>query len=97
MAERPNEPRRGRGVSGPSVGWRQNRTEAPSVGERLWSVHELAEFLGVPVQTIYWWRYRGEGPPAVRIGRHLRFRPADVERWLAERADASESTGKARS
>lgn len=55
--------------------------------EPLWTVGDLARFLGVPAQTIYVWRCRGYGPPGVRIGRHLRFRPSDVERWLAERAD----------
>lgn len=45
----------------------------------------LATLLGVPLQTIYAWRTRGEGPPAHKIGRHLRYRPEDVEQWLGSR------------
>jgi excisionase family DNA binding protein len=52
---------------------------APS---RLLSVEELSALLQVPIQTIYHWRYRGDGPRPMRIGRHLRFDPADVARWL---------------
>ncbi len=43
---------------------------------------EVADYLRVPLRTLYRWRYAGEGPPAFRVGRHLRFRWADVEEWL---------------
>jgi excisionase family DNA binding protein len=51
--------------------------------EELWSPEDLAQYLGVPLATLYAWRYRGEGPPALKVGRHLRYRVADVEQWLA--------------
>lgn len=54
---------------------------------RLLTVRELAEHLQVPLKTIYTWRYKGIGPPAVRIGRYLRFRAEDVAAWLEERAN----------
>ena len=57
-------------------------------GERLMSVQELADFLDVPVKTIYAWRYHGEGPRGFRVGRHVRFRWADVQVWLADRIAA---------
>lgn len=60
-----------------------------SEAERLWTVEELARFLGVPVATVYQWRYRRQGPPGIRVGRHLRFRRADIERWLSERLSVS--------
>lgn len=47
----------------------------------------LATWLELPVSTIYEWRYKRVGPPGVKVGRHVRFRRADVERWLAERAE----------
>lgn len=50
--------------------------------EPLATVEELATYLGVPVATIYAWRYRREGPPGFRVGRHLRFRWSDVEDWI---------------
>lgn len=57
--------------------------------EKLLSIDELASMLQVPKKTVHQWRYVGHGPPALKVGRHLRFRPSDVERWLEERADRS--------
>jgi excisionase family DNA binding protein len=54
------------------------------------SIQELADFLDVPVKTIYAWRYHGEGPQGFRVGRHVRFRWCDVEAWLADRMAAEE-------
>lgn len=48
----------------------------------LWTVQDLAEYLGVPVETIYTWRTKGYGPPGRRVGKYLRYRPAEVEAWL---------------
>lgn len=53
----------------------------------LLSVEDLARFLGKSPQAIYNMRHRGEGPRAVKVGRSLRFRPADVEVWLEANAD----------
>ena len=55
---------------------------------RLLTINEVAELLGVPVATIYRWRHVGDGPPGYRIGRHVRYRRADVETWIESRADA---------
>lgn len=51
---------------------------------------QLASFLGVPVSTLRKWRREGTGPRAFKVGRHLRYRRADVEVWLERRADAPE-------
>jgi excisionase family DNA binding protein len=56
---------------------------------KLWTIEDLANYLGVPVQTIYQWRTKGYGPVGVRIGRHVRYRPEDVQRWLATLAEAT--------
>lgn len=56
--------------------------------EREWlSVDELADELGVPVRTVYQWRYKGTGPRAATFGRHVRFRRADVDSWAMQRLD----------
>ncbi len=52
---------------------------------RLLSVIEVAALLQVPVKTLYQWRFRGEGPIAMRIGRYLRFDPRDVDAWVESR------------
>jgi excisionase family DNA binding protein len=50
----------------------------------LWTVAQVSEFLSVPVGTLYQWRHKGLGPPAYRVGRHLRYDAAAVRRWLVE-------------
>jgi excisionase family DNA binding protein len=50
--------------------------------ERLWGVTEVAQFLGLPVTTLYQWRHRNYGPPGRRIGRHIRYDPAAVRAWF---------------
>jgi predicted DNA-binding transcriptional regulator AlpA len=54
--------------------------------ETLWTVEDVSSFLGVPVATLYQWRYRRTGPRASRVGRHLRYDPADVRAWLDRQA-----------
>ncbi|WP_310718370.1 helix-turn-helix domain-containing protein [Streptomyces lydicus] len=44
---------------------------------------DLAELLGVPVETVYQWRRKHTGPRGFRVGRHLRFDPEDVRSWIA--------------
>jgi excisionase family DNA binding protein len=55
---------------------------------RMLSVQDLADYLDVPVATIYAWRCRRQGPPGFRVGRHLRFRWSDVEQWISDRLTA---------
>ncbi|MEV0879430.1 helix-turn-helix domain-containing protein [Micromonospora echinofusca] len=54
--------------------------------ERLWSVADVSAFLGIPVGTLYQWRHRRIGPRASRVGRHLRYDPADVRAWFNDKA-----------
>ena len=53
---------------------------------RLWTAQDVADYLTVPLTTLYQWRYLGTGPTAYRVGRHLRYEPAAVQAWLSERA-----------
>jgi excisionase family DNA binding protein len=63
-------------------------THHPDSGQdRLLSPAELAGYLAIPVQTIYQWRHRGEGPPGYRVGRHVRYRWSDIQRWLDDQTD----------
>ncbi|MER7415476.1 helix-turn-helix domain-containing protein [Micromonospora peucetia] len=54
--------------------------------ERLWSVADVSAFLGIPVGTLYQWCHRRIGPRASRVGRHLRYDPADVRAWFNNKA-----------
>lgn len=53
---------------------------------RMATPAELADFLQIPVKSLYQWRYQGRGPRAHRVGRHLRYRWEDVEDWLTATA-----------
>ena len=55
--------------------------------QRLLSAQGVADYLGVPITTIYNWRHRSQGPPGLRVGRHLRYRRRDVEAWIERRLD----------
>lgn len=50
--------------------------------ERAWSIHDVAEYLQVPVETLRTWRKKRTGPPARRCGKHLRYDPDAVRAWL---------------
>jgi excisionase family DNA binding protein len=53
--------------------------------EHLITLKDVAARLNVPVGTLYQWRHEGKPmPPAVKLGRSLRFRPSDVQAWLDE-------------
>jgi len=56
-------------------------------GDKLMSLTDVSEMLGIPVHTMYRWRYRGDGPVGYRVGRHVRYRREAVEAWLEQRAD----------
>jgi predicted DNA-binding transcriptional regulator AlpA len=60
--------------------------------EPMESLDWLSDLIRIPPRSIYNWRLRGEGPPAYRVGRHLRFRPSEVEAWLDSRRDEVEKT-----
>ena len=57
--------------------------------EPLLDVRELAEYLGVPVSTVYDWRTNGRGPAAYRVGKHLKFTVSDVRAWVEQQRDPS--------
>jgi len=51
------------------------------------SVTELAEYLGLPVATIYDWRAHGRGPVGHRFGKHVKFAVSDVAAWVEAQRD----------
>jgi excisionase family DNA binding protein len=62
--------------------------------ERLMSLGDLSEMLGIPVNTLYGWRARGEGPTGYRVGRHVRYRRSTVEAWLETQTDRQRLVGR---
>jgi excisionase family DNA binding protein len=58
--------------------------------ERLWTVADVAEYLGVTERTVRTWQYRLR-LPHLKIGGTVRFRPVAILAW-AEQFEESSST-----
>ncbi|GAA1221108.1 helix-turn-helix transcriptional regulator [Prauserella alba] len=57
--------------------------------ERLWTIDDLAQYLGIPKNTLYAWRAQGYGPKGIRMGKYVRYAAEDVRAWLAQMKAAS--------
>ena len=55
---------------------------------KLWTIQDLADYLDVPVNTLYQWRTKGYGPEGRRIGKYVRYRAQDVETWVEQQGAA---------
>jgi predicted DNA-binding transcriptional regulator AlpA len=67
-----------------------NRSASPAL-EPLLSVAQVAKLTGRAVSTLEKDRLTGYGPRYVKLGRQVRYRPADVRAWLSERVRRSTS------
>jgi len=63
-------------------------TSAP---RHLISEREAAELLGISYRTLQAWRVRGGGPLFCKIGRNVRYKVSDLDRWIEEQSRASTS------
>lgn len=45
---------------------------------------QISEKLQVSLACLRRWRLRGEGPQYIKVGPLVRYRPEDVDGWLAE-------------
>mgnify|MGYP001420617459 CR=1 FL=1 len=55
---------------------------------KLLSTKEVAEMLGIKIQTLREWRHKGKSPKYVRFGgikSRCGYRLEDVEEWIRER------------
>lgn len=43
---------------------------------------QAAQVLSLSIRTLQSWRVRGSGPLFVRAGRAVRYRRADIQRWV---------------
>ena len=50
--------------------------------DRLLNEHETAEQLGISVNTLRTWRRQARGPRWIKLGRTVRYKPADLDQWL---------------
>lgn len=50
----------------------------------LLNERETAARLGLSVKTLQLWRSQRKGPTYVKVGKAVRYRPEDVERFVME-------------
>jgi predicted site-specific integrase-resolvase len=56
---------------------------------RLLETVHAADELGLSPRTLEGWRRRGEGPPYLKFGRRVKYRPEDIEAYKATRLRAN--------
>ena len=64
------------------------------ISEPLQDESAISKLLDCEVKTLQAWRCRGGGPPFIRVGRLVRYRPQDVEAWIESRRVASTSEAR---
>lgn len=52
--------------------------------DEMLGIEEAAAYLRVPVATMRYWRYCGDGPFSFRLGRRVRYWTTDLILWRAE-------------
>lgn len=58
--------------------------------DRYLTPDDIAEMFDVPKETVYQWRRKRSGPPGFRIGKHIRYDPADVRTYVTQRKSADQ-------
>lgn len=61
------------------------------ISEPLQDESAVAKQLDCETKTLQAWRCRGGGPPFIKVGRLVKYRPQDVEAWIESRRVASTS------
>ena len=75
---------------------RRGPTQTGSPISALLTETHVAELLAVSPRTLQAWRWQGGGPLYLKLGGAVRYRPADVESWLSERARSNTVTWEPR-
>jgi predicted DNA-binding transcriptional regulator AlpA len=56
--------------------------------DRILTLEEIAERTRTPLNTLRYYRHRGEGPKTFKLGRRVVGMESDVERWIADQRAA---------
>jgi excisionase family DNA binding protein len=66
---------------------RRARRSVPESDDRMMTVEDLAEYLGLPIGTIYKQRSEETDPPGYRVGKFVRWKRSEVDAWLETKRD----------
>ncbi len=61
----------------------------PDSDERLLTRDQVEDRFGIPKRFLEVSAMKREGPPIVRLGRSVRYRPIDVAAWIAQQMDVA--------
>jgi excisionase family DNA binding protein len=64
--------------------WNRNDEGTKTMDHGLWKIHEAAAWLQVS-ESLLWKLVKDRTIPVVRIGRTVRFDPADLATWIGQR------------
>jgi hypothetical protein len=53
--------------------------------ERLWLIEDVHEFTSIPISTLKLYVALNK-IPSIKIGRHRRFEPEQIRRWIKKKA-----------
>ena len=59
----------------------------------LLSAKQVSDIIGVPVETLRYWRHCDIGPASFTLGRRVVYRRDEVLRWIAEQETATRRGG----
>ncbi|MEV0009816.1 helix-turn-helix domain-containing protein [Streptomyces sp. NPDC047973] len=52
--------------------------------DRYLTPEDIASLMSVPLETVYAWRRKRTGPPGFRVGKHVRYDPAEVRAYVTQ-------------
>lgn len=55
--------------------------------DKLLTTEEVSARYRVSRRTLYYWRSIGQAPPAIKVGRHLRWPQGQLQDWEDRRTD----------
>ena len=53
--------------------------------EQLYNEKETAKLLSLSVKTLQRYRYTGGGPIYIKLGKSVRYKESDIEKYVSER------------
>ena len=53
--------------------------------DQLYNEKETAKLLSLSVKTLQRYRYNGGGPIYIKIGKSVRYKESDIEKYVSER------------
>ena len=55
------------------------------IDDRMLAPEEVSQILSMDVRTLRSWRQAGTGPPAVRMGKYVRYPASELQAWMDSR------------